>query len=118
MKVIGNIIWLIITGITTGILWIVEGVIWCVTIVGIPFGIQAFKIARLAVWPFGKEVKDVFHKHPIANLIWVIFGGLALFFAYLILGVVWCITIIGIPFGKQCFKLAKLAIGPFGAEVV
>ncbi len=117
MKFIGNILWFIFTGLASAIGWLVIGLLWCITIIGIPFGTQAFKMAGLSLWPFGKTVTGNFGKHPIANILWFIFGGFALAIGFLITGLLWCITIIGIPFGKQCFKLAKLAIAPFGATV-
>ena len=76
-----------------------------------------FKLAKLSFWPIGATVDTDFGAHPIANVIWLIFGGIGLALGYLFVGVLWCITIIGIPFGKQCFKLAKLAATPFGAKV-
>ncbi len=79
--------------------------------------IFSFKIAKLVIFPFGKVVKSDFGKHPIANIIWILFGGLELAVGYLFVGLLLCITIIGIPFGKQCFKLAQLALVPFGATV-
>ena len=117
MKTIGNILWLLFTGIASALAWFFLGIVWCITIIGIPFGKQCFKLARLSAWPFGSTVNSDFGKHPIANLIWIIFGGLELAIGFLIVGLVWCITIVGIPFGKQCFKLASLAIAPFGATV-
>lgn len=117
MKTIGNILWLLFTGLWEGIMWAFLGLFWCITIIGIPFGKQCFKIARLMFWPFGSTVNKNFGAHPIANVIWIIFGGLFLALSFLLLGIVWCITIIGIPFGKQCFKLAGLALTPFGATI-
>lgn len=116
MKVIGNIIWLIFTGIESAIAWGFAGVLWCITIIGIPFGKQCFKLARLSAWPFGTKVKTRFGSHPFANIVWIIFGGLELALCFGFVGLIWCITIIGIPFGKQCFKLARLSLTPFGAE--
>ena len=118
MKTLGNILWLIFTGLETAIGWFVLGIFWCITIIGIPFGTQCFKLASLSLWPFGRKAETNFEKHPIANVIWVIFGGLELAISYFFPGILWCITIIGIPFGKQCFKLAKLAFVPFGAVIV
>ncbi len=118
MKTIGNILWLFLTGIGSALGWFFIGVIWCITIIGIPFGKQAFKLARVSAWPFGTTVNTNFGSHPIANVIWIILGGLSLAMSYLFIGVIWCITIIGIPFGKQCFKLAKVAIAPFGCEII
>ena len=117
MKTIGNILWLLLTGIASALAWFFLGIIWCITIVGIPFGKQCFKLARLSAWPFGTTVNSNFGKHPIANMLWIIFGGLELAVSFLIVGILWCITIIGIPFGKQCFKLASLSIAPFGATI-
>lgn len=117
MKTLGNILWLIFTGLATAIGWFLVGIVWCITIIGIPFGKQCFKLAKLSLWPFGHDAYTCFEKHPIANVIWILFGGLELCIGYFLAGVLWCITIIGIPFGKQCFKLAKLAIIPFGATV-
>ena len=117
MKLIGNILWFLLTGLTTALSWLFLGVIWCITIIGIPFGLQAFKMAKLSLFPFGKTVNTNFGKHPIANLIWFIFGGFGIALGFLFTGIFWCITIIGIPFGKQCFKLTKLALMPFGATV-
>ena len=117
MKTIGNILWIVFTGLWSSIAWIISGLICCITIICIPFGKQCFKFASLAIWPMGREVYTNFEKHPIANIIWLIFGGLEMAFAWLVMGVLWCITIVGIPFGKQCFKLAKLSIMPFGASI-
>ena len=117
MKTLGNILWFIFTGLWGGIVYFLYGILWCITIIGIPFGKQAFKLSKLMFWPFGKEVKSNFSKHPIANIIWFIFGGLEAGLGYFFVGLLWCITIVGIPFGKQCFKLAGLTFFPFGAEV-
>lgn len=117
MRFIGNVIWFFMTGFWTMVMYAILGCIWCVTIIGIPFGVQAFKMAGLSLFPFGKVVDLHFGKHPIANIFWMIFGGIELMLVYAIEGVFYCITIIGIPFGKQCFKQAKLALMPFGAEV-
>lgn len=117
MKTIGNILWLVLTGLWAAIAWAFLGVIWCITIIGIPFGKQCFKFASLSLWPMGRNVNTNFGKHPIANIIWLVFGGLEIAFGFLIAALIWCITIIGIPFGKQCFKLAMLAVMPFGATV-
>ena len=115
MKTLGNIIWFLLVGIPLGLGWVLAGVLWCITIIGIPFGKQCFKIAGLAFFPFGKIIAGNFSKHIILNIIWLIFGGIELAIGYAIAGLIFYITIIGIPFGKQCFKLASLAIAPFGA---
>ena len=117
MKFIGNLIWFIFGGLIGAIGYFLLGVIWCITIIGIPFGKQCFKLAKLALSPFGKKVHSNFGKHPIANIIWLIFGGLEMALLYVLTGAIFCITIIGIPFGKQCFKLASLSAVPFGATL-
>ena len=117
MKTIGNIIWFLLVGLWSGIVFFIGGLLFCVTIIGIPFGLQCFKLAKLVILPFGKQPKIHFEKHPIANIIWLIFFGIGQFFTYVVAGLILTITIIGIPFGKQCFKLATLGAVPFGAEV-
>ena len=117
MKLIGNIIWLLTGGLASALSFLVLGLVWCVTIIGIPFGIQCMKMAGLVLTPFGKTVNLNFGSHPIANIIWFILGGFAMWLAYIFAGIVLCITVIGIPFGLQVFKFAKLAAFPFGATV-
>lgn len=117
MKLLGNILWLLLTGVWLALGWLLIGVVWCITIIGIPFGLQCFKFAKITLTPFGKTVNGKFMAHPIANVIWLIFGGVILALGFLLSGLLWCITIIGIPFGLQCFKFAKLALAPFGANV-
>ena len=117
MKTIGNLIWFIFIGFWSGLGFFLGGLLLCITIIGIPFGLQCFKLAKLMFLPFGKEPVIHFEKHPIANIFWLIFVGIEQFFGFIIAGVIFCITIIGIPFGKQCFKLAILGAVPFGAEV-
>ena len=118
MKVSANILWVLLGGLWLALLWGLYGVLFCITIVGIPFGMQCFKMAGLAVSPYGKRVKTNFSKHPVANILWLIVGGWEMAIAHLIFGIISCLTIIGISRGIQCFKLMKLAFLPFGAEVV
>ena len=92
--------------------------IYCITIVGIPVGVQCFKLASLSFFPFGKEV--IYGGGAgslILNIIWLVVSGLPLALEHLAIGIVLCVTIIGIPFGMQQFKLAKLALMPFGTEL-
>lgn len=117
MKTIGNILWLLLTGLVSAIGYCFLGLVWCITIIGIPFGKQCFKLAQLMLWPFGRTVNANFGKHAILNVIWIIFGGFGLAIGFVFAGLLWCITIIGIPFGKQCFKFAKLSLMPFGAVI-
>ena len=120
MKTIGNLLWFIFGGFAGGLGWLFAGCIWCITIIGIPLGLQCFKLAGLSFWPFGKEV--IYDQSSgislILNIFWLIFSGIPLALGHAISGIILCITIIGIPFGQQSFKLAKLALMPFGARVV
>lgn len=119
MNFLGNLIWLIFGGLVGAVSWFLAGCLWCITIIGIPVGLQCFKIAGLSLWPFGKQV--VYSNSGmslIVNIIWLIVSGLPLAIAHFLSGILLCITIIGIPFGKQSFKLAQLALMPFGARVV
>lgn len=119
MSVLGNILWFIFGGLVSGLGWILAGCFWCITIVGIPLGLQCFKFASLAFMPFGKEVQYGGNAgHLILNIFWMLLSGIPMAIANLGMGIVLCITIIGIPFGKQYFKIAKLALMPFGATVV
>ena len=118
MRTVGNFFWFIFAGLGLGLIWFFTGLIWCVTIVGIPVGIQCFKFAGLAFFPFKKEI--IYSSKAtsvLLNILWIIFGGLILSLSSLFAGIIYCVTIIGIPFGMQCFKLAKLALMPFGATV-
>ena len=117
MKLIANIIWFIFGGLWLGLSWAILGVLLCITIIGIPFGKQCFKAAKLTFAPFGKKVNTNFDKHPVANILWAIFFGWEMALGYLAAGVICCITIIGIPMGLQAFKLMKLAFLPFGSTV-
>jgi len=117
MKILGNILWLIFGGLMTSIGYFFLGLLFCVTIIGIPFGLQLFKMAKLVLLPFGTEVKTEFDEHPIANVLWLIFFGWSMALTNVITGLLLCVTIIGIPFGLQWFKLAKLALFPFGADL-
>ena len=118
MKIIGNILWFVFGGFLSGLGWVLAGCLWCITIIGIPIGTQCFKFAGLAFFPFGKEV--VYGGGTIsllANILWLIISGIPMAVGNFITGCLWCITIIGIPFGKQFFKIAKLSLMPFGASV-
>jgi len=117
MKTIGNIIWFILVGLFSSIYWAIAGLFLCITIIGIPFAIQCFKIAGFTLWPFGRVINTDFSIHPIGNILWLLIFGWEIAVGYLIVGLIFCITIIGIPFGKQCFKLAQLSFFPFGAKI-
>ena len=117
MKLIGNIIWFIFGGLFTGLAWLFLGLLLCITIIGIPLGIQCFKVAVLSFAPFGKKVDLNPSKHIIANVLWAVLLGWELALYYLFAGIFCCITIIGIPNGIVAFKMMKLAFLPFGAEI-
>ena len=118
MGVIGNIIWFIFGGFIGGLLWCLAGFLCFVTIIGIPVGLQCFKFADVFFFPFGKEIDYGGSTFSfLVNIIWIICFGWELALSYLCAGLIFCVTIIGIPFGLQFFKLAKLAFLPFGATV-
>lgn len=119
MRLLGNIIWLIFGGIVAAIGWFLAGLILCITIIGIPFGVQCMKIAALVLWPFGREIEvgNFGVGGLLFNIIWLILFGWELALGHFFTGLIFCVTIIGIPFGLQHFKLAKLSLIPFGATV-
>ncbi|MGN0612313.1 MAG: YccF domain-containing protein [Porcipelethomonas sp.] len=119
MRTLGNILWFLLGGIVSGLSWVLAGMLWCVTLIGIPIGIQCFKFASLAFFPFKKDIQyGGGAGSTIANIFWLLLTGLWMAIGYCVWGLILCITIIGIPFGRQMFKLAKLALMPFGASVV
>ena len=119
MRLLGNIIWIIFGGLLSWFGWIMAGCLWCITIIGIPIGVQCFKLASISLDPFGKEV--IYEGGAVSflvNVLWFFISGIELALGNFFLGCLFCITIIGIPFGIQFFKIAKLALAPFGAVVV
>ncbi len=119
MSCLGNLIWLLCGGLLSGISWILSGCLWCLTIVGIPVGMQCFKLAGLCFCPFGKEVVSGGGAVSLLlNILWMLLSGIPLALEHLLCGFLLCITVVGIPFGLQHFKLAKLALMPFGAQIV
>lgn len=118
MSVLGNIIWFIFGGIFAGLGWYFIGLLWCLSIIGIPIGVQCFKFGRLSFFPFGKKINYGGGAGSLLlNIFWLVFGGIEMALAHATFGLTLCCTIIGIPFGLQHFKLAKLALLPFGAEI-
>jgi len=118
MGCLGNLLWFIFGGFISGMSWVLAGCLWCISIVGIPVGLQCFKFAALSFFPFGKEIRYGGGVGSLLlNIIWLLVSGLPMAVEFALMGVVLCITIIGIPFGLQQFKLAKLALMPFGSEV-
>ena len=121
MSFLGNLIWVVFGGLLMSLGYLLLGIIYCITIIGIPVGLQLFKMASLSLFPFGREVTD---KHGqmsmfslFLNILWIVFGGIEMALSHAVLGLLFCITIIGIPFGLQHFKLALLALLPFGKEI-
>ena len=121
MRTLGNILWFLLAGLWLAMGYAVAGVLLCLTLVGIPFAIQAFKLARFSLWPFGRDViarSSGSLLEVLVNLLWLVLFGWELFLAHLVAGALLCLTVIGIPFGVQAFKLSVLALWPFGREVV
>ena len=119
MRTIGNIIWIICGGLATAICWALAGILLCATIVGIPLGRQALKMASLTLSPFGKTiVYGGGAPSLLANVVWAALIGFWEALAYAIAGTVACATVVGVPFGLQALKMAKLSLMPFGARVL
>ena len=122
MSFLMNILWLLLGGIFTAVEYVIASLGMIITIIGIPFGIQTLKMSLLALWPFGKEVQTTPQAGGclsiVMNIIWILIGGIWISLSHLVFGILLCITIIGIPFAKQHFKLAALALAPFGKKIV
>ena len=122
MNFIGNLIWLICGGLFAAVGYIVGGFVLCLTIIGIPFGLQCFKLAGLVLWPFGKRVVPTSSGMGclslVCNIVWLLCGGLYTAVVHLVFAALLAITIIGIPFARQHLKLMELSLMPFGKAVV
>ena len=119
MTCLGNILWFFLCGLWSGLAWALAGALWCITVVGIPVGIQCFKFAQLAFCPFGREIQfGTGTVSVLLNILWLMFSGLPMAAGFAIAGCFLCVTVVGIPFGLQLFKFAKLALMPFGASVL
>jgi uncharacterized membrane protein YccF (DUF307 family) len=122
MKILGNLVWLIFGGIIIAVEYFIGSIVLMVTIVGIPFGIQTLKMAALAIWPFGRDTRV--HSRAsgclyiLMNLIWLLTGGIWIALTHAFFGLLLCITIVGIPFGLQHFKLTAVALNPFGRDII
>ena len=121
MKFIGNIFWMLLGGILISIYYALVGLLFCITIIGIPFGVQLFKMAGFALWPFGHQVtagpNDSGCMSIFMNIIWIVLGGVEIAVMHAVFGLICCVTIVGIPFGLQHFKMALLALAPFGKKI-
>lgn len=121
MNTLLNIIWMVFGGLVIAIEYAVSSVLMMLTIIGIPFGLQTIKLASMALWPFGTQVVTTGWPSgclaALMNVIWWFVGGFAIALTHLGWGLLFCITVVGIPFGMQHFKLMKLALFPFGNSV-
>ncbi|MFI1797688.1 YccF domain-containing protein [Streptomyces sp. NPDC020379] len=121
MRFILNVIWLVLCGLWMAIGYVVAGLICCVLIITIPFGIASFRIAGFALWPFGRttvERSDAGAGSLIGNVIWFVFAGWWLALGHIFTGIALCLTIIGIPLGIANFKLIPISLMPLGREIV
>lgn len=119
MRVLGNLLWMLCGGLVSAFSFACCGLLLCLTVIGIPWGKQCFKLASLSLNPFGKEVETVSSgiTSSLLNLLWILLFGWEFAAGCLITGLLLCITVIGIPFGKQFFKIASVAFLPFGKEI-
>lgn len=122
MRIIGNVLWLVFGGLEAAIGYFTGSLAMACTIIGLPVAFQTFKIGLLCLWPFGAEIEDTDSldgciRIPL-NVLWIIMGGLWAWLMHVIFGVLLFITIIGIPFAKQHFKMARLSLAPFGKRVL
>jgi uncharacterized membrane protein YccF (DUF307 family) len=122
VRVIGNILWFVLAGVWMALAYVIAGLIQFLTVIGIPFGVQSFKLAGYALWPFGRVVVQRTDRDQalscVGNVVWFVLAGLWLALGHVVTGLLLCLTIIGIPFGVASFKLAGLALVPFGKVVV
>ena len=121
MKLLGNLIWILFGGFLIALLYFIVGLVMCVTIIGIPFGVQLMKLGAFVLWPFGRDLVDK-PSEPgclsvLMNVIWIFTGWWKIAVGHLFFGLLCCITVIGIPFGLQHFKLAKASLTPFSKEI-
>jgi uncharacterized membrane protein YccF (DUF307 family) len=121
MKVLGNICWLILGGLLVALIYYIVGLLLCITIIGIPFGVQLFKLGTYALWPFGHQLVDGPGQPGclsiVMNLIWILTGWWEIAAIHLLCGLIFCLTIIGIPFGLQHFKMILPSVFPFGKQI-
>ncbi|GAB2957028.1 YccF domain-containing protein [Amycolatopsis acidiphila] len=121
MRLLLNVIWLVLAGFWMAVAYVVAGIVCCVLIVTIPFGIASFRIANYALWPFGRRLvdrRDAGVASLIGNVVWIVFAGWWLAIGHVVTGVVLCLTIVGIPLGLANFKLIPVSLVPLGREIV
>jgi uncharacterized membrane protein YccF (DUF307 family) len=122
MNTLGNLIWLLFGGLFAALGYLIGGLVLCLTIIGIPFGLQCFKLASFVLWPFGRLAVNTTSSSGclslVLNLVWLIFGGFWIAMTHIVFGILLFITIIGIPFARQHFKLIEVSLLPFGKTIV
>ncbi|MDT8401771.1 MAG: YccF domain-containing protein [Bacteroidales bacterium] len=122
MKILGNIIWLLFGGIIIAVEYFISSIALMITIIGIPFAIATLKLGVFALWPFGRTIRTDIRAsgclYILGNILWLLLGGLVIAISHALFGLLLCITIIGIPFGMQHFKLAAIALSPFGRDII
>jgi len=122
MNFFGNLIWIIFGGLMAALGYFLGGIVLCITVIGIPWGLQCFKLAALVLWPFGKKVisdsDNMGCLNILFNLVWLLCGGLYTAIVHIVMGAILCITVIGIPWGKQHFKLIEISLMPFGKRII
>ncbi|OLY90744.1 Uncharacterized membrane protein YccF, DUF307 family [Cnuella takakiae] len=122
MNTLGNLIWLVFGGFFAAMGYFIGGLVLCLTIIGIPFGLQCFKLGLFALWPFGQQVISTSQNSGclslVLNIIWILCGGFWIAITHIVFGLLLFITIIGIPFAQQHFKMVEISLMPFGKQVV
>ena len=121
MKFLGNIVWLVLGGLLVALIYYLVGLLFCISIIGIPVGVQLFKLGTYALWPFGHELVNGPGEpgclSTVMNLLWILLGWWEIALTHLVFGLVFCVTIVGIPWGLQHFTMAIGSIFPFGKEL-
>ena len=121
MNSIGNIFWLLLGGILIAFIYYFVGLLLCLTIIGIPFGLQLFKLGTYSLWPFGHELVDGPNEpgcvSVVMNLLWILLGWWEIALLHVVCGIIFLLNIVGIPFALQHFKMAFASIFPFGKEI-
>ncbi|MFZ2016218.1 MAG: YccF domain-containing protein [Nocardioides sp.] len=121
MRLVLNLLWLVLAGFWMFLGYLVVGALWCLTIIGIPFGIASFRIGVFALWPFGRTIirkPGAGVGSAIGNVIWFVFSGVWLAIGHAVTGALLCLTIIGIPLGLANFKLIPVSLFPLGKDIV
>lgn len=121
MRLVLNVLWLVFSGFWLFLGYLAAGALWCITIIGIPFGVASFRIGLFALWPFGRTVvtkPGAGVGSGIGNVLWFIFSGVWLAIGHAVLGAVLCVTIIGIPLGLANFKMIPISLWSLGREIV